>query len=96
MHQSCALCRGKWLSGRESARAVIQRVESQGQKLAAFFCESVLSCAGQVFLPDGYLAEVYEEMRAHGALCIADEVQCGFGRLGEVFWGFELHVCTLL
>lgn len=67
-------------------------MEARGQKLAAFFCEPVLSCAGQVFLPDGYLAEVYDEMRKHGAVCIGDEVQCGFGRLGEVFWGFEMHV----
>jgi ethanolamine-phosphate phospho-lyase len=40
-------------------------------------------------LPEGYLQAVYEEMHAHGALCIADEVQCGFGRLGEHFWAFE-------
>ena len=40
-------------------------------------------------LPEGYLEAVYEEMRAHGALCIADEVQCGFGRLGAHFWAFE-------
>lgn len=44
----------------------------------------------QVFLPEGYLAGVYEEMRAAGVVCIADEVQCGFGRVGDVFWGFEL------
>jgi len=29
-------------------------------------------------------------MRAAGAVCIADEVQCGFGRVGGAFWGFEL------
>jgi len=32
---------------------------------------------------------VYEEMRAEGALCVADEVQCGFGRHGSCFWAFE-------
>jgi 4-aminobutyrate aminotransferase-like enzyme len=43
----------------------------------------------QIILPEGYLREVYEEMRAEGALCIADEVQCGFGRHGSHFWAFE-------
>ena len=48
-------------------------------------------CLGlaQIVLPEGYLKEVYEEMRAEGALCVADEVQCGFGRHGEYFWAFE-------
>ena len=43
----------------------------------------------QIVLPEGYMREVYQEMHAHGALCIADEVQCGFGRLGDHFWAFE-------
>ncbi len=45
----------------------------------------------QVILPEGYLADVYREMHAAGALCIADEVQCGFGRVGRAFWAFELQ-----
>lgn len=44
-----------------------------------------------MILPEGYLAGVYAEMRAEGALCVADEVQCGFGRVGRAFWGFELQ-----
>jgi 4-aminobutyrate aminotransferase-like enzyme len=40
-------------------------------------------------LPDGFLAAVYEQMRSHGVVCIADEVQTGFGRFGSHFWGFE-------
>ena len=42
----------------------------------------------QIVLPENYLKEVYEEMRAEGALCVADEVQCGFGRHGSHFWAF--------
>jgi len=42
-------------------------------------------------LPAGYLKNIYDETRKSGGLCIADEVQVGFGRLGERFWGFELH-----
>ena len=39
-------------------------------------------------MPPGYLRTAYERARAAGALCIADEVQAGFGRVGEAFWGF--------
>jgi 4-aminobutyrate aminotransferase-like enzyme/Ser/Thr protein kinase RdoA (MazF antagonist) len=56
---------------------------------AAFFCESALSCAGQVILPEGYLRGVYAAIRASGGVCIADEVQTGFGRAGSHFWMFE-------
>ena len=45
----------------------------------------------QVILPEGYLAGVYRVMRGAGALCVADEVQCGFGRVGRAFWAFELQ-----
>jgi 4-aminobutyrate aminotransferase-like enzyme/aminoglycoside phosphotransferase (APT) family kinase protein len=57
--------------------------------MAAFFCESALSCAGQVILPPGYLEEAYAAVRAAGGVCVADEVQTGFGRAGSHFWMFE-------
>jgi 4-aminobutyrate aminotransferase-like enzyme len=69
----------------------IAEVEAAGRGIAGFICESVLSCGGQVPLPPGYLEEAYGHVRAAGGLCIADEVQVGLGRLGEVFWGFELQ-----
>ena len=53
-----------------------------------FICEAIPSCGGQVVLPEGYLAGVYQEMRVAGVLCVADEVQTGFGRVGEAFWAF--------
>lgn len=56
-----------------------------------FIAESVLSCAGQIVLPPGYLASVYSAVRATGGVCIADEVQTGFGRTGTHFWAFETH-----
>ena len=46
-------------------------------------------CAGQIVLPNGYLKGAYEWVRQSGGLCIADEVQVGFGRVGSHFWGFE-------
>ena len=59
--------------------------------IAAFICESILGCGGQVELPDGYLQAVYQKVRANGGVCIADEVQTGFARVGSRFWAFELQ-----
>jgi alanine-glyoxylate transaminase/(R)-3-amino-2-methylpropionate-pyruvate transaminase len=58
-------------------------------QVAAFIAESILGVGGCVVFPDGYLQQVYEHVRAAGGLCIADEVQAGFGRTGTHFWGFE-------
>ena len=58
---------------------------------AAFVAESISGCGGQVVFPPGYLARAYEHARAAGALCIADEVQVGFGRVGRSMWAFELQ-----
>ncbi len=68
---------------------LLDEMRSQERSLAAYIAESVPSVGGQVFFPEGYLAEVYGLIRAAGGLCIADEVQVGFGRLGSHFWGFE-------
>ncbi len=64
-------------------------LESSGHVPSAFLAESLLSCGGQVELPPGYLAAAYGHARAAGAVCIADEVQVGFGRVGTHLWGFE-------
>jgi hypothetical protein len=42
-----------------------------------------------VVFPDGYLQEAYRIVRGAGGVCIADEVQAGFGRTGTHYWGFE-------
>lgn len=70
-------------------RRQVERLTAAGTPPAAFLAESVLGTAGSVFYPGGYLAEAYAAVRAAGGLCVADEVQVGFGRLGDVFWGFE-------
>lgn len=67
----------------------IDAIHARGEKPAAFFCESILGCGGQVVLPDHYLQEAYAIARAAGAVCVADEVQVGFGRAGTHFWAFE-------
>jgi alanine-glyoxylate transaminase/(R)-3-amino-2-methylpropionate-pyruvate transaminase len=58
-------------------------------KVAAFIAESIQGVGGFVVYPDGYLKHAYEHVRAAGGVCIADEVQTGFGRTGTHFWGFE-------
>jgi 4-aminobutyrate aminotransferase-like enzyme/Ser/Thr protein kinase RdoA (MazF antagonist) len=56
---------------------------------AAFICESLPGCGGQIVLPAGYVAAAYAAVRSAGGVCIADEVQTGLGRVGTHFWGFE-------
>ncbi|MCV7420454.1 aminotransferase [Mycobacterium yunnanensis] len=68
---------------------VIDDLAAAGTPLAGFICESFFGNAGGVALPDGYLNQVYAAVRRHGGLAIADEVQVGYGRLGEWFWGFQ-------
>jgi len=58
-------------------------------KVAGFIAESIQGVGGFVEFPSGYLRETYEHIRAAGGICIADEVQTGFGRTGTHFWGFE-------
>ena len=71
--------------------AELGEVVSEAGSIAGFLVESMLSCAGQVPLPQGYLADAFEHVRDAGGLCIADEVQVGFGRVGTHMWAFEEH-----
>lgn len=60
-------------------------------RLAGYFAESIQGVGGSIVYPDGYLRRVYEYVRSAGGVCIADEVQTGFGRTGTHYWGFETH-----
>lgn len=71
------------------AVARIRELASSGRPPAGFICETYFGNAGGVALPDGYLHEVYAAVRELGGVVIADEVQVGFGRLGDWFWGFQ-------
>ena len=77
--------------GDDVAAAIARAVDHDSRGPAAFIAESISGCGGQVVFPDGYLARAYEHARAAGALCIADEVQVGFGRVGRAMWAFELQ-----
>jgi 4-aminobutyrate aminotransferase-like enzyme/Ser/Thr protein kinase RdoA (MazF antagonist) len=68
---------------------ILQCTRDEGRGVAAYIAETLPSVGGQIVFPPGYLKEVYKHLRAAGAVCIADEVQVGFGRLGTHFWGFE-------
>ncbi len=70
-------------------RHAIDRIQNGNDGPAAFICESMLGCGGQIVLPDNYLAEAFKHVRAAGGVCIVDEVQVGFGRVGSHMWAFE-------
>src|SRR5690606_29522345 len=61
-------------------------------RVAGFIAESIQGVGGTVVYPEGYLQQVYKIVREKGGVCIADEVQTGFGRMGTHFWGFEAEV----
>jgi len=63
-------------------------------RVAAFFAESIQGVGGTVVYPDDYLERAYRIVRDHGGLCIADEVQTGFGRTGSDYWGFQNYGAT--
>ena len=58
-------------------------------KVAAFIAEPIQGVGGATMGTSNYFEEAYRITREHGGLCIADEVQTGFGRTGEHYWGFE-------
>lgn len=68
---------------------IIENLQKQGRGISGFIAESVPSVGGQIFFPEGYLADVYKYVRAAGGVCIADDVQTGYGRIGTNFYGFE-------
>lgn len=87
--------RGPWghddpLAGQKYAADVRELIGfATPGRIAAFIAESIQGVGGAVVFPDGYLQEAYAYARAAGGLCIADEVQAGFGRTGTHYWGFE-------
>lgn len=77
----------------EYAQYFIDAYDQLDAKLncAAFIHESILSCGGQLVMPEGFFTSIYQEAKKRGVLMIADEVQTGLGRVGEAWWAFELH-----
>ena len=77
--------------GSKYADAVAETVDTvrTGAGLCGFIAESCPSAAGQIIFPRGYLQAVYGHVRGAGGVCIADEVQTAYGRIGTHFYGFE-------
>jgi 4-aminobutyrate aminotransferase-like enzyme len=74
----------------DDAQHVVDVIE-RNDKLCGFIAESMPSVAGQIVLPPGYLNRVYDVVGNAGGVCIADEVQTGYGRIGTHFWAFESY-----
>ena len=75
----------------EEVQQCIDRIHQKGGSVSALIVEPIISCGGQIELPEGFLPMAYAAVRKAGGLCISDEVQVGCGRLGTSFWGFQLH-----
>lgn len=73
------------------AKEIIQKLKAEGKEIAGFIGETMISCGGQIVPPKNYFKEVYKHIHEAGGICIADEVQTGFGRMGKTFWAFELY-----
>jgi 4-aminobutyrate aminotransferase-like enzyme/Ser/Thr protein kinase RdoA (MazF antagonist) len=67
----------------------IEQIRGRGGKVGAFIAETLPSSAGHIVPAGGFLREAHRHVRAAGGVCIADEVQVGFGRTGRNFWAFE-------
>ncbi len=72
-------------------QGAIERMHSEGIRPAALLVDTIFSSDGVFPDPKGFLAQAVRHVRDAGALFIADEVQPGFGRLGEAMWGFQRH-----
>jgi 4-aminobutyrate aminotransferase-like enzyme/Ser/Thr protein kinase RdoA (MazF antagonist)/murein DD-endopeptidase MepM/ murein hydrolase activator NlpD len=91
------LYRGAYKNGDPHAAAkyasvvseIVRALQAEERGVCAFIAESCPSVAGQIMLPTGYLAQVYRAVREAGGLCIADEVQTAYGRVGSHFYAFE-------
>jgi len=91
--------RGSWRRGERDrghrdaagAEAALASLARAGLAPAAFFVDPLFTSSGILVAPPGWLAEVFRAVREAGGLCVADEVQTGFGRTGDRFWGFEMH-----
>ena len=87
--------RGKYRgnnAGREYLRElknILEQLKKNNKKISAFIVEPIMGCGGQLILPKNFLKEAFDLVRNAGGICIADEVQIGFGRMGTNFWGFE-------
>lgn len=72
----------------------IEQLQAKGHRPAALYLDMIMSSDGVFHPPPGYLESVFKQVHQSGGLCIADEVQSGFGRTGKHLWGFEFGTTT--
>ena len=75
----------------QEVQTVISEIQKKGNKVSTFIVEALMGCGGQLILPKGFLNKAFDLVSAAGGVCIVDEIQTGFGRVGSHFWGFETH-----
>ena len=73
----------------EEMQTIINEIHKKGKGVSTFIVEALMGCGGQLILPKGFLKKTFDLVREAGGLCISDEIQIGFGRVGTNFWGFE-------
>jgi len=71
-------------------KEAISNIKQKGKQLAFFMVEPIMGCGGQIIIPSDFMRKSFEIVKEAGGLCIVDEVQIGFGRVGSHFWGFEM------
>jgi 4-aminobutyrate aminotransferase-like enzyme len=83
--------RGEECSGQyvQEVQNAIETIQNNGKNVSAFIAEALMGCGGQLILPKGFLKESFTKVKNAAGVCIADEIQIGFGRMGSHFWGFE-------
>jgi 4-aminobutyrate aminotransferase-like enzyme len=73
----------------QEVQNTIETIQNNGKNISAFIAEALMGCGGQLILPKGFLKESFTKVKNAVGVCIADEIQIGFGRMGSHFWGFE-------
>ena len=73
----------------DEVRKIVDSQTAAGRPPGAFMAESLIGCGGQIIPAEGFMAGAFDAVRSAGGVCIADEVQVGFGRAGSHFWAFE-------
>ncbi|AXI01501.1 aspartate aminotransferase family protein [Aquirhabdus parva] len=80
---------GEWFA--QQIQTQIDDMKVHGIKFAGFLADSIFSSDGVMPNPIGFLKKAVDVVHANGGIFIADEVQPGFGRTGDAFWGFARH-----
>ena len=73
----------------QEVQNAIETIQNNDKNVSAFIAEALMGCGGQLMLPKGFLKESFTKIKNAVGVCIADEIQIGFGRMGSHFWGFE-------